>query len=248
MKSTATETFTLATGLLTIGGTYLPLAPLDLSKMGKFTKTANAAEQLAVNTAVLVATASTKSGFRVIQYVGPGNGDRGSDTVIVDFFDTSLAGDGTGTGIADRYVAAVNANAKLHVAATSSGATNLVITAEAGYPIVFVKETIPSAVITSWTLSTAGILRKGSGVDLVAAGVPGAEADKSYIQYKSTIQVVGQPDSFSQKHTTTEDFVLWVESALTVTDLDAILNGSYIDASTTTTLGDTLDDYLSKLA
>lgn len=248
IKSTVTPAFTLVDGLLNITNTYLAYQPLVLSQTGKWTKTANAAETAAVWTAVVAPTASTKSQIMVVQYVGNGDGDAGSDYVRAKFTYTSTSSGGSGTEIADAYVALINNHPRLQVTASSSGATNLVITADAGYPLVTqVVETINTAVFTSWTFTTPGVLAVGAAADLIAAGVPGAETGKSYITYKTKVLADKGKKNNGTSEVSYEDFILYVESTRTVTDLDNILNGGYIDTTSTTTIKTTLGAYATKL-
>jgi hypothetical protein len=245
--SSVTPAFTLVDGVLNITNTYRPLPPLVLSQMGTWTKTANAAETLAVWTAVIAPTASTRSSITVTQYVGSGNGDQGSDTVSANFFYTSSSSAGSGTEIANAYVALVNAHPRLRVVATTGGATNLVLTADAGYPLITnVAEGVNTAVFTSWTQTTAGVKSVGTAAELAALGVEGVEEGKSYITYKSKIFVDKGADGFGNTKGGYEDFTLYVESTRTVTNLDNITDGTYIDSTSTATIKTTLGAYVTK--
>jgi hypothetical protein len=246
--SSVTPAFTLVDGLLNITNTYLPYKPIVLSQTGLWTKTANAAETAAVWTAVVAPTASTKSQITIIQYVGGSDGDGGSDYVRAKISYTSSASAGSGTEIANAYVSLINAHPRLQVTATSSGATNLVITAKAGFPLISqVVESINTAVFTSWTFTTPGVLAKGAAADLIAAGVLGAETGKSYIKYSTTVLVDKGSSGNGTSKVSFEPFDLYVESTRTITDLDNILNGGYIDTTSTTTIKNTLGAYATKL-
>lgn len=146
---------------------------------------------------------STAYKGRVTQYI-PSIGQLS----IVDFGTTSPASGSTTTTVSTSLKADLNARLNLKIAAT--GTTTTIITASAGSPI------ITGTAISGGTfaITTPGVASVGTYADLVAAGVTGATAGKTYNQitfvYKSPIA-----DLLGEARVTNNSHTLYVQSDAT---------------------------------
>lgn len=138
---------------------------------------------------------STTYKGRVTQYIPAIGG-----LAIVDFGTTSPASGSTTTTVSTALKADLNARLNLNIAAT--GTTTTVITADAGSPII----TGTAIAGGTFAITTPGVKSVGTYSDLVAAGVTGATAGKTYNQitfiYESpAAEILGTKTTNISSHT-----------------------------------------------
>lgn len=219
IQSTASPTFTLSKGLLTITGTYDPFPVIPLTDIISLAKIAKVDETANVRTVTITRVASTSYGLMITQTVPAGTGDYGTSVINVPFKYTSSAGAASTQEIVDAFVALINANTRLKVVAAATADTTFTVTTDAGYPLMNIAEAPPSVNI-SIANTTPGVRAVGLGADLITASVPGAETGKTYKTY------AGRVRKNKNGNVVEEDLTLYIENALTVTDLDNILTAS----------------------
>jgi len=217
IQSTATPAFTLVKGSLQITEVYGGFPGYPLKDFSDFTKTAAVAETRQVTDLTITQAASTKYSVRIVQYVGAGNGDRGTTIKTRTFMHTTDASPASDE-VRDALISQINASDLQIVATTSTAKVRL--TANAGYPTFVV--TISAGNITAAN-ATAGVIPIGTAAQL--STIDGVEDGETYITYASTIKVKTGVDSFGNARYAEEPFRLYVCTGLTVTDLDSILAG-----------------------
>lgn len=217
IESTASPTFHMKKGELVVTGTYQGFPNLPFSSIFDVTKTANGSETAGVRTITVTRAASTAYKFTISQEVAPGTGDFGTNRVSVLFRYTSTAAAASDSSITTALTAAINADRRLLMTAVATSSTVVTITTATGYPSFNIYEADSNIALAE---TTPGVKAVGTAALLTAAGVEGVESGKSYITYAGKLRV------FEGTTPVVKDWVLYVESAQTVTALDAILDGS----------------------
>ncbi len=210
----------------TYNGTFVPVKYANISNVKK---TAAVAETAQVDTVTITRAANTEYRLTIRQKTGSAT-TLTSDFVSQSFYHYSTAGAASDESIADAFVAMINACDSLKVTAAKTAATTFTITTATGYPIIKVAAITTNLAVSSPS-TTPGVVAKGQGANLIAAGITDAVSGRAYTLYEydfteepRAVSLGGVLAPMARKQ------FLWVDTG--ETDLIAQLDGLFTNPTT----------------
>lgn len=245
IRAAASPVPSIVDGVLAITNTYLnTFQPINYANIdGLVTKTAYNAETAQVSTITFTAVASTEYGLMISQNV-QANGDNGRPEEVRVLKYTSKASGDTATTIGDAFRAQLAVGSRLQITAT--GTTTLILTANAGYPIFSVQALNANASIAI-AATTAGVKANGKGADLIAAGFDNCVSGQTYTVYSFKYKRDTGPKNEQALPVYDNVFIALDTTVTPSPTIDAVLDGTYIDSTSTATIKSTLGAYVTKL-